>query len=253
MNSFLKVASLAALALCILGFPSSSIAAQSAQLTKEEREQRQAEFEDRVRLAAAVSELAFNPESFFKGEERKEIVLTVQYLGDDYGWPVLAIAIAMECVDLTANSETCSPRQTVRMVRSPAPADLKRERQRGSALIYRLWEDGARSRSSIRTRLTRFGVEWKEARLDQCPAAADTMKSSADLRWVPEEISHPAVQEGISIVLHADILDVRFRQYGRTSAYRGYIADGNPADWALKLVGALEPCWKDAAIAPPWR
>ena len=213
----------------------------------------QSDFEGRVKLAGQVRELAFNPESFFRDEYNSQPVVTVTYTGDDYAWPVYSIAVFEGCHDDEPRVDACRSALRARMVRSPSAPDMRRPRERGGRLVWKLYEEGKTSRMALRSALTRAGVEWKEADIRRCPSAMKVMEKSANLNWVPTEISNPTPKDEISIVLHADIVEVTFRQYGRTSIYSGYIADGSPAAWAEDFAESLEPCWANATTPPPWQ
>lgn len=213
----------------------------------------QSDFEERVKLGGRVRELAFNPESFFRDEYHHQPVVTVTYTGDDYAWPVYSIAIFDGCHADEPRVDACRSALRARMVRSPAPPDMQRPRERGGDLVRRLFDEGKTSRMALRSALTRMGVEWKEADLRRCPSAMGALEKSAKLEWVPTEISNPTPKDEISIVIHADIVEVTFQQYGRSSIYSGYIADGSPAAWAEDLAASLEPCWVDATTPPPWK
>ena len=212
----------------------------------------QSDFKERVKLSGSVRELAFNPEAFFRDEYHHQPVVTVTYTGDDYAWPVYSIAIFDGCHADEPKVDTCRSALRARMVRSPAPRDMQRPRERGINLVRKLFDEGKTSRTALRSALTRMGVEWKEADLRSCPSAMSALAKSAEREWVPTEISHPTPNDEIDIVIHADIVEVTFRQYGRSSIYRGYIADGSPAAWAGDLAVSLEQCWVDATTPPPW-
>lgn len=200
-----------------------------------------------------VSALAFDPTSFFRrGEMGDSSMLRIIYTGDDYGWPVFSIAVAEGCIDGEKRSDGCGLRLRARMVRAPAPPDMTRPRARGQHLLQLLAERRATSRSAISSNLRPLGVEWLEADLKTCPGIEEIMASSADLIWIPREISTASPQKEILLVLHADTVQVVFDQHQRRSTYEGYIAEGSPAAWAVDLATALEPCWKPAETAPPW-
>jgi hypothetical protein len=202
----------------------------------------------------AVRELAFDPTRYFQSEHVGDpSIIRITYTGDDLAWPVYSIAIAEGCQDGEPRSpENCGSRLTARMVRSPAPSHMARPRQRGSHIVRELVARRATSGSSIRSNLRAVGIEWLEADLRACPGISSILARSAQLSWVPEEVSNPGASEEISIVLHADIVKVVFDQYARSATYDGYIADGSPAAWAVELAEALEPCWRPARATPPW-
>lgn len=179
-------------------------------------------------------------------------IIRIAYTGDDYAWPVYSIAISEGCFEGETSSRECGSRLTARMVRSPAPPDMTRTRQRGSHLVRGLVERRATSRSSIRSNLRALGIEWLEADLRACPGVSSLLARSARLLWVPEEVSNPGPRDEIRLVLHADIVQVVFEQYARRATYDGYMSEGSPAAWAVELAEALEPCWRPARVTPPW-
>jgi hypothetical protein len=205
------------------------------------------------RVRETVLALAFDPTKYFRSEYVGDpSIIRITYTGDDYAWPVYSIAISEGCLEEEARSQNCRARLTARMVRSPAPPNMSRPRQRGSHLVQGLVKRGAISRSSIRSNLRALGVEWLEADLRACPSVSSLLARSADLAWVPEEVSNPGARDEISIVLHADNVQVVFDQYARRATYDGYVSEGSPAAWAVELANALEPCWRPARVRPPW-
>jgi hypothetical protein len=202
-----------------------------------------------------VHELAFDPTKFFPSpytEDRS--VVRIVYSGDDYGWPVYAIALAEGCVDdEDPRLGECSLRLRARMVRAPAPPELVRPRHRGTYLVGGLVNRGATSREQVRASLTELGVEWGEADLRTCPGALAALSRSTGAVWVPERIANPTPEDGVlNLVLHADTVQVESQQYRRVSVYEGWIEEGSPAAWAVDLASTLEPCWRPAELPAPW-
>lgn len=205
------------------------------------------------RVRETVRALAFDPTKFFRDEDVGDpSIIRIVYTGDDFAWPIYSIAISEGCLEGETPSPECGSRLTARMVRSPAPPDMTRPRQRGSHLVRRLVERRAISRPSIRSNLRALGVEWLEADLRACPGVSSLLARSAQLSWVPEEVSSPGLRDEITLVLHADTVQVVFDQYARRATYEGYISEGSPAAWAVELAQAIEPCWRPARIRPPW-
>jgi len=204
---------------------------------------------------ATVRGLAFDPALYFPSRYVADnSMIKITYTGDDYGWPVYAIAVAEGCVDREdVQRDNCSSRLRARMVRAPAPADLTRPRQRGSYLIGEIVAKGAVSFEQIRTALTETRPEWVEADLRACPGAMDALKRASEAVWIPEAVAEPDADEGyVEIILHADIIEVEVRQYARSARYRGWIAEDSPAAWAEGLAKVLEPCWRPAGVPAPW-
>lgn len=200
-----------------------------------------------------VVAMAFEPSAYFRDQEFGDLsMIRIVDTGDDYGWPVYAIAILRGCLPEEALAEPCVNRLTARMVRSPAPMNMSRPRQRGLHLVGALLQRHATSRNAIASQLRDIGVDWMEADLASCPGVESVMARSASLSWVPEDISNPAERNSISIVLHADKVRVEFEQYARISIYEGYIGDNLPSEWADQLAEVLEPCWRPASTKAPW-
>lgn len=202
-----------------------------------------------------VQQLAFDPTKFFPSQYIKDhSILRIVYTGDDYGWPVYAIAIAEGCLDGENNPrDQCASRLRARMVRAPALPEASRPRQRGSRLVARLMESGSVSPRQVQASLQDMGVEWVEADLRDCPGALSALARSAEAVWVPDAVANPRPGDELSgLVLHADIVQVEFQQYAKLTSYRGWIAERSPAAWAVEFASALEPCWRPAEVQAPW-
>ena len=200
-----------------------------------------------------LERLAFDPAKFFPSpyvQDRSTV--RIVYTGDDYGWPVYAIAIAEGCIDGEARpKDRGASRWRARMVRAPAVPGVDRPRQRGGELVSRLVRAGATSADGLREALNTAGVEWVEADLRTCPGATRALAQSADAAWVPEAVAAPKPNDE-QLVLHADIVRVEVQQYARLSTYRGWLAERSPGAWAVDLASTLGPCWRPATIAAPW-
>lgn len=204
------------------------------------------------RVRETVRALAFDPTKYFHDEDIGDpSIIRIVYTGDDFAWPVYSLAVSEGCLEGETPSRECGSRLTARMDRSPAPPDMTRPRQRGSHLVRGLVQRRATSRSAVRSNLRVMGVEWLEADLRACPGVSSLLARSAQLSWVPEEVSNPGPREEIRLVLHADIVQVVFDQYARRATYEGYTSQNSPAAWAVELAEALEPCWRPARIRPP--
>jgi hypothetical protein len=202
-----------------------------------------------------VLEIAFDPTKFFRSRYVGDVsTVRITYTGDDWGWPVYAIAVAEGCADEENGRQSdCGVRLRARMVRAPAAPERTRPRSRGARLIGQLVERGARSDADIRAGLNDLGVEWIEADLRTCPGALAALGRSAEADWVPEAVANPTPGDEIAaLVMHADIVRVEFQQYARISTYRGWIAEGSPAEWAEELAAVLQPCWRPATTPAPW-
>lgn len=223
--------------------------AAHAQARAEPAESIDAYIERIVRLRDEVASLAFDPKTLFGDQPRASDFITIAYVGDEFGSPVYSMAIRQGCLDGEKTGRHCASRRTVRMVRAPAPPDLSRPRERGSHLIRHL----LRSEGPLRSALDRAGLEWLEAELNDCPAAAEKFQNAGSLTWVPPELYAPHSGGMRGIVLHADQVEVTFEEPARRSTYSGYVAEGSPAEWAVQFAEALEGCWRPATAPAPWR
>ncbi|PVM91530.1 hypothetical protein [Caulobacter endophyticus] len=203
----------------------------------------------------AVGRIAFDPARFFPSPYVSDrSIVRITYTGDDYGWPVYAIAIAAGCVDgETVSKDQCAARLRARMVRAPAPEGMTRPRQRGVRLVSQLVERKATSPDQIRAALGQIGPEWVEADLQTCPGATEALKKSAEAAWVPDAVADPKPSAELSLVLHADIVKVEIQDQRRLTTYRGWLAEKSPAVWADGLATALDPCWRPASVPAPWQ
>lgn len=198
-------------------------------------------------VTAILTTLAFDPEKLFETEGDR---ITVAYGGADMNGPVFALAVQHGCLSHEARSPACGSRVTARMVRAP-DAGSDRPRARGALLQQRLRDRQATTASQIAENLGPAGVQWLEADLGQCPAAAAILARSNDAEWVPKEL-YDREKADVVIVTHADSVKVSFRSAFQRSSHQGYVAAGSPAQWAVDLSEALEPCWRPATAVPPW-
>lgn len=206
-------------------------------------------------VRALVQQIAFDPATYFPSPYiRDRSVVRITYTGDDYGWPVYAIAIAEGCVDgETVPRNNCASRLRARMVRAPGALGASRPRQAGSQLVSRVKEAGATSAEEVRHALRGAGLEWLEADVRECPDALAVLSRSAEAVWVPDAVANPTSGDEMSgLVMHADIVRVEFQQYARLTTYHGWLADRSPAAWAVELASVLEQCWRPMPIDPPW-
>lgn len=206
-----------------------------------------------------VRAMAFDPTRFFttaQGRDGSDV--RILYTGDDYGWPIHAIAIAAGCQgDEGLSPEACATRLTARMVRAPAPPGMDRPRQRGTYLLGQLAQRNATTPPRIAAALSEVGTEWLEADLRTCEAALTVLRRADEADWTPNSfinLDRPptAVDYLAGLTMHADMVQVEFQQHSRRSTYRGEVAEGTPAGWADTLATAIEPCWRPASAPPPW-
>lgn len=210
-------------------------------------------------LRGPVQALAFDPTTFFPSPHVADrSIIRILYTGDDYGWPVYAIAVAEGCVDAEdLRRDHCGSRLRARMVRAPAPPGMERPRERGAYLLGRLADRGATSAPLIRAALDDLGTEWLEADLRTCAGAVAALGRASQARWTPNAVTRfdhaPTVVDYLEgLTLHADVIRVEFQQHFRRSTYIGDVGEGTPAGWANDLAAVIEPCWRPASALPPW-
>lgn len=194
--------------------------------------------------------LAFDPSRFFP--ERPEPAISVRYLGDDYGYPVYALAVRKGCTpaDQGEARRTCGEQLTARMVRSPFEGKPPRPRARGQRLFATLGQSQPRSDGALSQALDAARLEWLEADIRKCPAAMAHLATGRNLGFSPA--IEPTGQLG-EIVLHADKIDFEVGDYLMRSRYEGWLKPGSPGAWANEFAASLETCWKPATAPAPWR
>lgn len=196
-----------------------------------------------------VTALAFDPAKFFT-DDRRDNLVQITYRGDDYDWPVYAIAIRDQC--LKERVKDCHLGRRARMVRAPAIENMERPRWRGTALIGKVAEQKPSGPEAVADILETVGMEWVEADLMTCPNAMRVLAEGNDLEWIKPDILAPSPDAMFVSVLHADTVVVEFPHYLRKVRYDGYMAKGSPAAWANRLAHTLEPCWQPAQATAPW-
>jgi hypothetical protein len=194
--------------------------------------------------------LAFDPALFFP--KPSQPAMSVRYMGDDYGFPVYAIAVNGGCIaaDQGEARQTCSQRLRARMVRSPFRGVSPRPRARGQRLFARIGQSKPQNDDALRLLLDNGGLEWLEADVVRCPAAMAHLATGRNLKFSPsmDQIGQP--QE---IGLHADKITFEVGGYLAKSRYEGWPKPGTPGAWANDFVASLERCWKPATAPAPWR
>lgn len=229
MSRFVRIA-------VVLVFAQASpLIAQGAQLAYD--------FQERTRA------LAFDPARFFPG--RPAPAISIRYLGDDYGYPVYAIAVRRGCTDNDSDEvrKTCGERLTARMVRSPYNGNPPRVRARGQRLFALLSQSQPASDAALLPLLDKAGLEWLEADIHTCPTAMAHLATGRDLRFSP---AFDQVKQ-VEIILHADTISFEVGEYLERSRYHGWLKPGSPGAWANDFAASLEPCWKPAAALVPWQ
>lgn len=202
------------------------------------------DFRERIRI------LAFDPARFFPEQPAPE--MSVRYLGDDYGYPVYAIAVQRGCTaaDQGDARRTCGERLTARMVRAPFEGKPLRPRARGQQLFATVAQAGPQNEDDLLRLLDRTGLEWLEADVGQCPTAMAHLATGRALKFSP---ALNRTDRPFEIILHADTVTFEVDEHLAHSRYEGWLKPGSPAVWADQFAASLETCWKPASAPVPWR
>ena len=194
--------------------------------------------------------LAFDPARFFP--ERSEPAISVRYLGDDYGFPVYAIAVRRGCTDADQGEarRTCGERLIARMVRSPFEGKPPRPRARGQRLFATIAQSQPQNDNALLRTLDDTGLEWLEADVRKCPTAMAHLATGRDLKFSP---AADPTRQPLEIVLHADKISFEIGDYLMRSRYEGWAKPGSPGAWANDFAMSLETCWKPSMAPVPWR
>lgn len=201
------------------------------------------DFQERTRA------LAFDPARFF--DDRPEPAISIRYLGDDYGYPVYAIAVHKGCTEADQGEarRTCGARITARMVRAPFEGEPPRPRARGQKLFAMIARSAPRNDDALLRVLDTARLEWFEADVGACPTAMAQLAASRDLKF--SAALDPASE--IELVLHADKVSFETGDYLMRSRYEGWLKPGSPGAWANDFAKSLAACWKTSAAPVPWR
>ncbi|RYG79773.1 MAG: hypothetical protein EON59_15760 [Alphaproteobacteria bacterium] len=194
--------------------------------------------------------LAFDPARFFP--ERLEPAMSVRYFGDDYGFPVYAIAVRRGCIDADQGEarRTCGERLVARMVRSPFEGEPPRPRARGQRLFATIGQSKPQNDEALLRLLDNAGLKWLEADVRKCPPAMAHLATVRDLKFSPA--MDPTGQPP-EIVLHPDTVSFEIGDYLTRSRYEGWLKPGSPGAWANNFAKSLETCWKPSTTLVPWR
>ena len=195
-------------------------------------------------------ELAFDPARFFP--RPSSLALSVRFMGDDYGFPVYALAVHRGCLVTDRNEERqgCSGRLRARMVRPPYKGEPPRARARGQRLFARIARAKPQSDDALRLLLDNGGLEWLEADIRKCPTALAHLATGGSLKFslLLDDISR--LQEP---GLHSDYMTVEVGSYLERSQYKGWPKPGTPGGWVNEFAASLEACWKPTTALAPWR
>ena len=204
---------------------------------------------------AAIWEGPFNTGTFFP-EQPGEPDLTARYFGDDYHWPVWAVAGRFICPtpDGMEHPNACAPDQrdwVIRQAAAPQVENSTRPRHNGSSLSRRV-QEGLQADADVNAVARDAGLIWREARLSTCPVAQEAFDALRNVSWVPTD--HPFVNSSdeLTLVLHADTIEVSLNTYLQKAQFTGWLAEGNPANRFNAFIAALEPCWSTPPVPAPW-
>lgn len=195
-------------------------------------------------------ELAFDPDRFFP--EQRGLAMSVRYLGDDYDYPVYAIAVREGCTDADKGEarRTCGERLIARMIRSPYDGKPPRPRARGQRLFAAIGQSQPQSDDALIRLLDSMGLEWLEADVRKCPTAMAHLATGRDLKF-STAIDQLGKLDGI--VLHADTVSFEVGGHKMRSHFQGWLKPGSPGAWANDFATSLETCWKPSTAPVPWR
>ena len=199
-----------------------------------------------------IGELAFNTDLFFSERKEQRLFMSINYRGDDYDYPVYAIAVRKGCIstDVGTAKKECHKRLTARMVRSPYEGEPQRPRHRGQKLLRAISEQKVKNDKELIKALDEYGLEWYEADINSCETAVQFLKSSSEINFFPNPIL--LKDDSINIYLHADTMDFSFGDYNKKVHYSGVISDNTPGAWANQFARSLESCWFPSKAEAPW-
>ncbi len=197
----------------------------------------------------------FNTNAFFP-EWSGEPDLTARYMGDEYGWPVWALAARIACPTQNGleHPNACPAEDRDWIIRQAAAPQLEgnqRPRYNGSSFAGRVRE-GLQANSDVNTVAREAGLIWREARLSGCPVAQEAFDAFRNVSWIPTD--HPLVdtRDELTLPLHADTIELTLQTYLQETRFTGWLAEGNPANRFNAFVVALQSCWTTPAVPAPW-
>lgn len=202
----------------------------------------------------------FDPSQLGIEPEIGKVVVRAQYSGDDYDWPVWALAIEWD-TDIGCNTED-RPRQPDEwraiVHRSAVPPNLAQERgqvrprARG---IYAVRQFALLLSQHPETDpedlVAGAVVERFTANNEMCGSLVDRIHEIPSRSFLGDEL-HVQVaprsdEDAILFSIHADRLNVELNsRWGITRVEDMVPRDGNIARWAVDLVEHLETCWSSA-------
>lgn len=221
--------------------------------------QQEPTLDDRQIATREISKIAFTPEAFFPGDESGPRGLRVVYRGDDYGWPVWALAVRFGCEG--SREPGCHRHWRARAVLAPPPPNANpmaqlflRPRSRGSSIVAK----AVRLRASDPDRpwpsiVGELGLAWLETDHAACPRGTTALARVRDVKWISPWTVPPALNEEEErkpppIYLHPDRLQIRLGSLSTTA-----VADEiGAAVWARELFATLQTCFTPSTAERPW-
>lgn len=154
--------------------------------------------------------------------------------------PVLGLGM-VEILTRHSNDRALVKRQHfIRMVRSPRPAGHQgaTAEQRGTYVWDLFKQLRAQAPDVPLNQIVRqIPFERFETKLEHCKPAQQALEQLWSLKFAP-------VKEA-DVSRYTGMVEVQFSAAAEQSTYQGKPSEeGTPAEWAVKFVEALEPCWK---------
>lgn len=196
---------------------------------------------------------AFNTGNFFEERAKHQLDMSIEYSGDDYRYPVYAVAVRGGCTSLDKGDarKLCGDRLTARMVRSPFIGDAPKPRTRGQVLYSFLASKNVSNDAQLVLAFDEHKLEWLEADISSCQPAIAHLSTAPELPFFASTLLTD--KSVLPIVSHADKIAFDFRGGHLTkSSYQGYLKQGSPGEWANAFVQSLESCWTESEAPTPW-
>lgn len=217
-------------------------------------------------------ETVFDPSVYAEGlHERPQTRIEMRYHGDDYDYPVAALALTYarepDCVAALRQAavrppDACPFGWRAHVVRAPEPESNQypglRPRWRGSALEARLAAQPALMEAGAETIIAALDIEHLILEEAGCLEAQPDLAGLVTVSPVQKsysELFDPAVEfKGLGgLYLHADTVSVRVESYAGVLEASGVPEAGRVTGWARDLLLAFDPCFEKAGFGPLWR
>jgi hypothetical protein len=176
----------------------------------------------------------------------QDLDLRLKYLGDDYGFPVMGLALVKVTEKTGRTREKIRDFWVARAIRSPLPEDgFDRPRNRGRNAVN-LYEELRAKNPDMKPRelISSIPFEYLETNSAECPELTAVLSKLFDVPLVSSN------QEFFP--LHSDtiVLTIRNGPGYRRITYEGWVeADGNtPGAWAVNLIAAIDSCWRAVPV-----